>query len=139
MYQVRTSQTAFLISFSPYIIEIVQLLDCIVFTLFNLTYEMHPYRPKRPFLQIALPISLLILKIQPDCLQAGGQVAGGGGDGEKSETMKKPTRRPGVKPPPDRAKRSIFLFKLKNPIRQFCITVLSSTFPTVTKIIFLPR
>merc|ERR1719397_21464 len=37
--------------------------------------------------------------------------------------MKKPTRRPGVKPPPDRAKRSIFLFKLKNPIRQFCITI----------------
>jgi len=42
---------------------------------------------------------------------------------EKSETMKKPTRRPGVKPPPDRAKRSIFLFKLKNPIRQICITI----------------
>lgn len=44
-------------------------------------------------------------------------------DGEKGETMRKPTRRPGVKPPPDRAKRSIWLFKLKNPIRQFCITV----------------
>ena len=28
-----------------------------------------------------------------------------------------------MKPPPDRAKRSIFLFKLKNPIRQICITV----------------
>merc|ERR1719340_418400 len=42
---------------------------------------------------------------------------------EKSETMKKPTRRPGVKPPPDRAKRSIFLFKLKNPIRQLFIQI----------------
>merc|ERR1719340_469688 len=42
---------------------------------------------------------------------------------EKSETMKKPTMSPGVKPPPDRAKRSIFLFKLKNPIRQICITI----------------
>jgi len=37
--------------------------------------------------------------------------------------MKKPTRRPGVKPPPDRAKRSIFLFRLKNPIRQLFIQI----------------
>jgi len=37
--------------------------------------------------------------------------------------MKKPTRRPGVKPPPDRAKRSIYLFKLKNPIRQLFIKI----------------
>jgi len=66
----------------------------------------------------------------------GGWESGGGGQGahqpapqqgtmdtDKTETMRKPTRRPGVKPPPDRAKRSIFLFRLKNPIRQFCITV----------------
>ena len=61
---------------------------------------------------------------KPDLIsfQGGGQ-AGAGPEAEKSETMKKPTRRPGVKPPPDRTKRSIFLFKLKNPIRQFCITV----------------
>jgi len=43
--------------------------------------------------------------------------------GEKTDTMKKPTRRPGVKPPPDRAKRSIYLFKLKNPIRQLFIKI----------------
>merc|ERR1740131_208846 len=36
---------------------------------------------------------------------------------------KKPTRRPGVKPPPDRAKRSIYLFSLKNPIRQLFIKI----------------
>merc|ERR1719277_37939 len=36
---------------------------------------------------------------------------------------KKPTRRPGVKPPPDRAKRSIYLFSLKNPIRQLFIQI----------------
>ena len=36
---------------------------------------------------------------------------------------KKPTRRPGIKPPPDRAKRSIYLFSLKNPIRQLFIKV----------------
>lgn len=46
-----------------------------------------------------------------------------GGGEEKPEPMKKPTRRPGAKPPPDRAKRSIFLFRLKNPIRQWFITV----------------
>jgi len=40
----------------------------------------------------------------------------------KPETAKKSTRRP-VKPPPDRAKRSIFLFSLKNPIRQFFIQI----------------
>jgi len=39
------------------------------------------------------------------------------------EAMKKPSRRPGVKPPPDRAKRSIYCFALKNPIRQFFIQV----------------
>ena len=44
--------------------------------------------------------------------------------GEKQDQMsKKPTRRPGVKPPPDRAKRSIYLFSLKNPIRQLFIKV----------------
>merc|ERR1719342_976536 len=36
---------------------------------------------------------------------------------------KKPTRRPGVKPPPDRAKRSIYCFTLKNPIRQLFIKI----------------
>ena len=44
--------------------------------------------------------------------------------GERQDQMsKKPTRRPGVKPPPDRAKRSIYLFSLKNPIRQLFIKV----------------
>ena len=76
-----------------------------------------------PFIQITLSRSLSSrFQNGPDILQGGGQ-AGAGNEAEKSETMKKPTRRPGVKPPPDRAKRSIFLFKLKNPIRQFCITV----------------
>ena len=43
---------------------------------------------------------------------------------EKQDQMsKKPTRRPGVKPPPDRAKRSIYCFSLKNPIRQLFIKV----------------
>ena len=47
-----------------------------------------------------------------------------GQTGEKQDQMsKKPTRRPGVKPPPDRAKRSIYLFSLKNPIRQLFIKV----------------
>jgi len=44
--------------------------------------------------------------------------------GERVDQMsKKPTRRPGVKPPPDRAKRSIYLFSLKNPIRQLFIKI----------------
>jgi len=44
--------------------------------------------------------------------------------GERQDQMsKKPTRRPGVKPPPDRAKRSIYLFSLKNPIRQLFIQI----------------
>jgi hypothetical protein len=33
------------------------------------------------------------------------------------------SRRAGVKPPPDRAKRSIFIFSLKNPLRQLFIQV----------------
>jgi len=41
---------------------------------------------------------------------------------QKPEAPRKSTRRT-VKPPPDRAKRSVFLFKLKNPIRQFFIQV----------------
>ena len=59
-----------------------------------------------------------------------GQHPGPGGQqeavvtGERQDQMsKKPTRRPGVKPPPDRAKRSIYLFSLKNPIRQLFIKV----------------
>ena len=106
-------------SLAPYLITIVHFLDCSVFTLFDSTYGMHPC----PFIQITLSRSLSSrFQNGPDILQGGGQ-AGAGNEAEKSETMKKPTRRPGVKPPPDRAKRSIFLFKLKNPIRQFCITV----------------
>ena len=53
--------------------------------------------------------------------QAQGEGAGGGG-----QMNKKPTRRPGIKPPPDRAKRSIYLFSLKNPIRQLFIKVNSN-------------
>jgi len=42
---------------------------------------------------------------------------------QTDQMNKKPTRRPGVKPPPDRAKRSIYLFTLKNPIRQLFIKI----------------
>ena len=49
----------------------------------------------------------------------GPQTEGGGG----GQMNKKPTRRPGIKPPPDRAKRSVYLFSLKNPIRQLFIKV----------------
>ena len=36
---------------------------------------------------------------------------------------KKPVRRIGAKPPPDRAPRSIFCFGLKNPIRKKCLQI----------------
>ena len=36
---------------------------------------------------------------------------------------KKPVRRIGAKPPPDRAPRSIFCFSLKNPIRKKCLQI----------------
>lgn len=36
---------------------------------------------------------------------------------------KKPVRRAGAKPPPDRAPRSIFCFSLKNPIRKQCLQI----------------
>jgi len=49
----------------------------------------------------------------------GPQTEGGGG----GQMNKKPTRRPGIKPPPDRAKRSVYLFSLKNPIRQLFIKI----------------
>ena len=42
--------------------------------------------------------------------------AGGGGVGGK-----KPQRRIGAKPPPDRAPRSIYCFSVKNPLRKKCI------------------
>ncbi len=45
--------------------------------------------------------------------------------GEKKESVmdKKPLRRIGAKPPPDRAPRSIFCFSIKNPIRKKCIQI----------------
>jgi len=64
-----------------------------------------------------------------------GPGGGGGGGGLQQQTSsasqsasappptaKKSVRRP-VKPPPDRAKRSIYLFTLKNPIRQLFIQI----------------
>ena len=36
---------------------------------------------------------------------------------------KKPVRRIGAKPPPDRAPRSIFCFSVKNPIRKKCLEI----------------
>lgn len=36
---------------------------------------------------------------------------------------KKPVRRIGAKPPPDRAPTSIFCFSLKNPIRKKCLQI----------------
>ena len=59
--------------------------------------------------------------------------AGGGG----GQMNKKPTRRPGVKPPPDRAKRSIYLFSLKNPIRQLFIKVNSDNWEIQNGNLFL--
>lgn len=49
---------------------------------------------------------------------AGGPPAGpfGGGGGQSQE--KKPARRIGAKPPPDRAPRSIYCFSVKNPLRK---------------------
>jgi hypothetical protein len=41
----------------------------------------------------------------------------------KKDGCKWYSRRAGVKPPPDRAKRSIFIFSLKNPLRQLFIQV----------------
>ncbi len=45
--------------------------------------------------------------------------------GEKKESVmdKKPVRRIGAKPPPDRAPRSIYCFSLKNPIRKKCLQI----------------
>lgn len=44
---------------------------------------------------------------------------------EKKESMmdKKPVRRIGAKPPPDRAPRAIYCFSLKNPIRKKCLQI----------------
>ena len=53
----------------------------------------------------------------PGALPGGG--AGPGGTGERQSMMdKKPVRRIGAKPPPDRAPRAIYCFSLKNPIRK---------------------
>ena len=118
------SATAFLFFSPPYLAQVVHFLDCIVFTVGCSTWPN------------ASNCSLALAYLDPApknvYFQAGGQ--SGPGEAEKSETMKKPTRRPGVKPPPDRAKRSIFLFKLKNPIRQFCITVTQQLIIFRTKI-----
>ena len=72
------------------------------------------YQPPQPGEQGALPGPQGAAQPPPP----GPQTEGGGG-----QMNKKPTRRPGIKPPPDRAKRSIYLFSLKNPIRQLFIKV----------------
>ena len=56
---------------------------------------------------------------------AGGVVStvGGGADVQQQPSMmdKKPVRRIGAKPPPDRAPRSIYCFSVKNIFRKKCI------------------
>ena len=49
--------------------------------------------------------------------------AGDGADVQQKATMmdKKPVRRIGAKPPPDRAPRAIYCFSVKNPFRKKCI------------------
>ena len=49
--------------------------------------------------------------------------AGDGADVQQKPSMmdKKPVRRIGAKPPPDRAPRSIYCFSVKNPFRKKCI------------------
>lgn len=62
--------------------------------------------------------------------------AGGGsssvknmGVGQQSKApIKRPARR-GIKQPPDRAPRALFLFTLKNPIRKICISVVEWKYP----------
>lgn len=65
-------------------------------------------------------------------LTAGGDPVGGvaalgeiGPDGRPVNSMmdKKPVRRIGAKPPPDRAPRAIYCFGLKNPIRRKCLQI----------------
>lgn len=64
--------------------------------------------------------------------------AGGGsnsakniGVGQQTQSkapIKRPARR-GIKQPPDRAPRALFLFTLKNPIRKICINVVEWKYP----------
>lgn len=42
--------------------------------------------------------------------------------------IKRPIRR-GIKQPPDRPPRALFLFTLKNPIRKICISVVEWKYP----------
>ena len=90
--RVGTSEAAFSIILFRYLVEIVYLLDCIVFTL---TYPVHP-TAGLPF-KLLFPLSsfLIVLNLHLSLHVQGDPQA------EKSETMKKPTRRPGVKPPPE--------------------------------------
>ena len=86
--RVGTSEAAFSIILR-YLVEIVYLLDCIVFTL---TYPVHPTAGLSFKLLFPLSSFLLFLNLShPSPLVQGDPQA------EKSETMKKPTRRPGVK------------------------------------------
>ena len=62
--------------------------------------------------------------IAPDATGGAGITpAGDGGDVQQKPSMmdKKPVRRIGAKPPPDRAPRSIYCFSVKNPFRKKCI------------------
>ena len=53
----------------------------------------------------------------------GGPGSTGGAPPGPSMMDKKPVRRIGAKPPPDRAPRAIYCFSLKNPIRKKCLEI----------------
>lgn len=65
-------------------------------------------------------------------------IAGGGssslknvGTVQQMQASKIPVKRPrrGIKQPPDRPQRALFLFTLKNPIRKICISVVEWKYP----------
>ena len=96
--QVGTPEATFSIILFRYLVEIVYLLDCILFTL---TYPVHPtaglsfkllFPLSSSFLLFPLSSFLLFLNLSHLSLLVQGDP-----QAEKSETMKKPTRRPGVK------------------------------------------
>ena len=91
--RVGTSEAAFSNLLFRYLVEIVYLLDCIVFTL---TYPVHPTAGLS--FKLLSPLSSFLLFLNFSHLSL---LVQGDPQAEKSETMKKPTRRPGVKPPPE--------------------------------------
>jgi len=72
--------------------------------------------------------------------EANNIAAGGGSNSAKnlgigqqmqSKAPTKRTARRGIKQPPDRAPRALFLFTLKNPIRKICISVVEWKYPFI--------